>query len=91
MKHRVLSLAMILIMLIPTSAIFAAPLVSQPAETNNNQMEKGDVQSLSGPDTPGLSRDQQQIESLQVGEISENALWIGLGIVVVLGIVLVAS
>lgn len=64
------------------SSAFAAPIVSQSSETQNQQA------AVASPDA---DQNQADGESLVVGQMSSEAMWILLGVVIVIGIVIVAA
>jgi hypothetical protein len=83
MARRMLVALMIVALLLGAgSTAFAAPIVSQSSEIQNGST------SVAAPDA---AQHRVEDESLRVGAISDEALWIILGITLVLGIVIIAS
>ncbi len=81
-RKMVAVLMMVALLLGVGSSAFAAPIVSQCSETQNGSA------AATAPDT---AQHEAEAESLVVGDISSEALWIILGIAIVLGIVIIAS
>lgn len=83
MARRMLAALMIVALLLGAgSTAFAAPIVSQSSETQNGST------AVAAPDA---AQHQAEDESLRVGEISNEALWIILGVALVIGIVIIAA
>jgi hypothetical protein len=83
MARRMLIALMIVTLLLGAgSTAFAAPIASQSSETQNGSTAVA---------TPDPAQHQAEDESLRVGEISDEALWIILGITLVFGIVIIAA
>jgi len=91
MMRKIVALTMIVVLMSLGATAFAAPIASQSADTQNRDVERGDLQSPSTLDASEISQNQENMEALPVGQVSDEALWVILGVALLIAIVVIAA